>query len=502
MLACLAALSLNAQVDVKYCVGVEANTGDKELTPHYMMSNHEGVFTQQHQALAYAGVTMRPAVDNKFTWRVGLSAYAGWASDATYRRYDVEKQTGVDNEQHPARAWIQTAYVQGRYRCLQATLGAKTERSEIVNHTLSSGDLVRSNNARPMMGLNAGFTQFENIPLTNGWVQIKGQVGYYRTGDDKWLENHHNNCNPFVTTDYWVNYKYVYFRTNPDKPFMVTGGMQAACQFGGEYTRYEEGRAIETLKQKADAEAFFKALLPSSGGNNPGDQYYEGNHLGTWDIALSYRLPSDHVLRAYYQSPWEDGSGIGKRNGFDGLWGLEYYNPYRAIVKEAVIEYIDLTNQSGPIHYAPGDHEGTTLTAEATGADNYYNNYAFNGWQSRGMAIGSPMALSPIYNRDGFIQFTDNLVRGVHLAVLGYISADWLYLVKAGYRKSWGTPTLPRAKALDLTSLLAQVQWEPQEKPFYISGTVALDRGSLGMGDNFGARISIGYRGNLTIGGK
>lgn len=499
---CCLSLTLNAQVVMEYMAGFVANSGDKELAPHYIMSNNEGVFTQQHEALAYAGAAFYPTVERPFRWCAEISGYAGWASDATYTLFDPTTAGFVENKQHPARAWIHTAYVEGNYRCLQATIGAKQATSEIVDDGMSSGDIIRSNNARPMMGASVGFGNFEDIPLTNHWVQIKGQVGYYRTGDDSWLENHNNNYNGFLTTGYWVNYKNVYFRTNPEQPFGVTLGMQAACQFGGENTRYDRGVAVETLKQKADAEAFFKALLPSSGGNNPGDQYYEGNHLGTWDIALSYRLPSDHVLRAYYQSPWEDGSGIGKRNGFDGLWGLEYYNPYRAIVKEAVIEYIDLTNQSGPIHYAPGDHEGTTLTAEATGADNYYNNYAFNGWQSRGMAIGSPMALSPIYNRDGFIQFTDNLVRGVHLAVLGYISADWLYLVKAGYRKSWGTPTLPRAKALDLTSLLAQVQWEPQEKPFYISGTVALDRGSLGMGDNFGARISIGYRGNLTIGGK
>ena len=96
------------------------------------------------------------------------------------------------------------------------------------------------------------------------------------------------------------------------------------------------------------------------------------------------------------ESPWEDGSGIGKLNGFDGLYGIEYSSGNKSIINGAVVEYLDFTNQSGPIHWAPNDFPGTTIKVQATGADDYYNNYAYNGYQYYGMSIGSPFIKSPL----------------------------------------------------------------------------------------------------------
>ena len=78
-------------------------------------------------------------------------------------------------------------------------------------------------------------------------------------------------------------------------------------------------------------------------------------------------------------------------NGFDGLWGLEYRSDHsNKLITGAVIEYIDFTNQSGPIHWTPNDRPGTPITSHSSGADDYYNNYIYNGYQSRGLSIGSP----------------------------------------------------------------------------------------------------------------
>lgn len=40
---------------------------------------------------------------------------------------------------------------------------------------------------------------------------------------------------------------------------------------------------------------------------------------------------NDSEIKAFFQKPFEDGSGIGWMNGFDGIWGLEYKNAKREL---------------------------------------------------------------------------------------------------------------------------------------------------------------------------
>lgn len=520
-LATLAALTLPllvvAQVDVNYQMGLSANAGDSELAPHYILSNRGGTVTQQYGTQLNAALWHTMDTTRRLSWGAGIEAWGGWTSDATYKNnyYYVDELVnindnatlyryvpiGSDNPQHPARVWLQQAYVEGKYRGVQLVLGAKRHESPMVNDCLSSGDLVWSPNARPLVGAHAGFVNFQTIPFTRGWVQINGEVGYYKPGDNKWLEHHYNYHNHFVTTGWWMNYKYLHLRSNPNKPLVVTLGMQAACQFGGENVFYEHNAEVRRVKQKADAEAFFKALIPGSGGSNKGDEFFEGNHLGTWDVRADYTLRGGHSLSAYHQHIWEDGSGIGLRNGFDGLWGLEYKAPTTGWVDGAVIEYLDLTNQSGPIHWAPGDHENTPLTSETTGGDDYYNNYAFNGYQVRGMALGTPMTVAPIYNADGYMRFVHNRVRALHAAVTGHIGSQWQYRLMGNRRAARGTTLMPMRKAT-CTSLMAEASYRPASvQGLQVKAMLATDHGSL-VGNNVGALLSITYTGNFTIGKK
>ena len=239
--------------------------------------------------------------------------------------YDTESATMIANPQHPARVWLQQIWVEGKWRSLFITVGQKDINPGFVNRSLSSGDLVMSGNARAPFGARAGFINFQNVPFTRGWLQIKGEYGFYRLADTHWLENHYNYYNSFITTHYWFNYKNIHLRTNPTKPLVLTIGAQASCQFAGTANYYDKGNITQHVKMKANFKAFWHTLFAGSGGENQGDKIYvQGNHVGSWDIALDYNMPSGATLRAYYQSLWEDGSGIGKQNGFDGLWGIEY----------------------------------------------------------------------------------------------------------------------------------------------------------------------------------
>jgi hypothetical protein len=493
---CATDTSANAQVHVSYDsyeFGALLNTGDSELAPYYISSNQGGCITQKTSALAYASVHHALNNYSRLSWGAGLTLIGGYTSSAGYERYVGNGQFEVQ-KQHPARIWLQEAYVKGKYRSIFAVAGQDYKQSPIVNGVLSSGDLVWSNNARPPVGLRAGFIDFQDIPFTKGWVQLTGEFGYFRQFDDKWLENHYNYYNHFSTTGTWLHYKSLHFRTNPQKPFVFTIGAQSACQFGGTATYYEDGQVTRTVKMDADAKAFFRTFIAGSGGNSAGDSFVEGNHLGTWDIALEYKLKPGEKLRAYTQWLWEDGSGIGKMNGFDGLWGLEYRTDhYNKLITGAVIEYIDFTNQSGPIHWTPNDRPGTPITSHSSGADDYYNNYIYNGYQSRGMSIGSPFVKSPLYNQDGYMRYRDNVIRGFHAAITGNLSYRWAYTLMGSYRKAWGTPLLPRAGSVDDFSMMVASRYEIY-RGWSIRAEVAIDRGSL-YSNNFGACLGISYSG-------
>ena len=483
-----------------YFAGVKFNAGNSELAPYYISSNNGGNITQQYSSLATASLYKLMNHSQRFSWGAGLEAWGGYASSAGYECYKDNDQFEVQ-KQHPARAWIQQAYVEAKYRSIFAVAGQAYKASPIVNSRLSSGDLVWSNNARPPVGLRAGFIDFQNIPFTKGWVQIKGEFGYFRELDDKWLENHYNYYNHFITTGKWLHYKSMHFRTNPNQPVVFTIGAQSACQFGGTANYYENGQVTRTVKMDADAKAFFRTFTAGSGGKSAGDSFVEGNHLGTWDIALDYNLNNNKHLRAYTQWLWEDGSGIGKMNGFDGLWGLEYRNDYgMPLVARALIEYIDFTNQSGPIHWTPNDRPGTPITSHSSGADDYYNNYIYNGYQSRGMSIGSPFVKSPLYNQDGYMRYRDNVLRGFHAAIDGWFHDGWYYRLMGSYRKAWGTPIIPRAGSVDDFSMALDIRYHPgyQFMGWAFNAAVAIDRGKL-YGNNWGGMLGITYSGAFNF---
>lgn len=497
----ITATTLRAEYTLNYGVDVIGNAGTGNFAPYFMASNEHGVISQPYSALVKLDLNNKHKLTDRLTIGYGTTVIGGYSSKVDYARFNATTKESALHGESPSPAWIQQLYFDVNYRSLFLTIGLKEAGSKMLNDRLSSGDMTLSANARPMPGAKAGFISPQNIPFTNGWVQISGELGYYKQTDSDWLENHYDYKNHFITTDLWYHYKYCYFHTKPSQPFSVTVGMQAASQFGGVMNTYINGELYSSVDMTPTAESFYRAFIPGSGGTNLGDQvYYEGNHVGSWDIMGRYRLKNNSEIKAYYQSPWEDGSGIGMMNGFDGLYGVEYKSASsKGIVTGAVVEYIELMNQGGPIHWAPNDFPGTPLTEQATGADNYYNNYAYNGYQYYGMSLGSPVLKSPIYNQDGYMAFTDTRLRSIHVAVEGSPIENWAYRAKFSYTDSWGTIFRPYSKIRNNISAMLECVYSWHNIPgLNIKGQLALDRGDL-FGNNFGLLLSVSYRGLLKF---
>ena len=487
------------QMQIDYRVALTANAGSGDFAPYYMMSNVHGTLTQPYSTLLRASAEKKMDSSQRFSYGFGVDVIGGYTSNTSYARYDNSSKSWYVNEQGPAPVWLQQLYAEVKYRCLFISAGMKERGSVLVNDALSSGDMTYSANARPIPGVRMGFVDFQDIPLTRGWVQIRGELSYgYGGVSADWLENHYNYHDAFICTKEWYCYKYVHFRTNPDKPFSFLVGMQSTCQFGGEFHQYFNGNEATDRYQDRSLNigSFFKAIIPMVGNSN----YYEGNHLGSWDVLGRYRFRNGSELKVYYQSPWEDGSGIGKLNGFDGLYGVEYRSNGSGIVEGAVVEYIDLTNQSGPMHWAPGQFDlGYLIPNETTGSDDYYNNVDYNGYQVYGQVIGSPFIKSPIYNTDGHMRITDNRLRGFHVGLMGHITPQVSYRLLASYRYSWGTPYVPSLEKTHGTSASIEGTYRPSSVPgLSVKAQLAIDRGSL-LGDNFGGLLTVSYEGLLNL---
>jgi hypothetical protein len=493
-------LNANADSSVSYEAETYVNAGKGDLAPYFITSNNGGVVTQPFTLMERAKLEKELVADDRFEYGFGIDAIANASKSVNYNRYSADKGW-IENMQHPSRVWLQQLWAGLKYRGVFLTAGMSENNRSLFDNNLGSGDITLSNNARPIPQIRIGFIDFQDVPLTNGWLQIQGEIAYGKFFDKSWLENHYNYYNSKLTTGLWFHYKRAYFRTNPDMPFCFTIGMQHASQFGGSYRSYKEGNLQSENSNKVKLKDFVDVFIQKNGGSGSsiGDkQYYNGNHLGSWDMQLSYMFEDGAEFKFTLQSPWEDGSGIGKLNGWDGVYGLEYNSAYDGAVEAVRIEYFDFRNQSGPIHWAPADSPNTQIPNEATGADDYYNNYYYNGWMNYGMALGSPLMLSPIYNTDGTLHFLHNRIRGFQVGMSGHLSYSLPYRVLLNSRKSWGTPFIPLLETKSSVSMMLELGYDFSKIPLSLTAQIAFDSGKL-YGNNFGASLSVVYYGEFML---
>lgn len=471
------------------------NVGTGPFAPSLIMANRAGTVTQSKGIYERASIFAPLEPEKRFSFSFGADGYLQATSAVDYTHWNADKQEFITTGRRPAVATLQQLYAEIKYRSLYLMAGMKENDRTFLNNPLSSGDLTVSNNARPIPQVRIGFYDFVNIPLTNGWVQIIGDIAYGKFTDAKWNKDHYNYYNSFITTGVWYHYKRLYLRSNPRQRFSATVGMQHAAQFGGYFSQYSKGKCVRTYHDKVDFKTFLDVFVQAQYNNSELASEalnFRGNHLGSWDVNFRYRLHNDDEISFYVMKPWEDGTGIGWQNGFDGVWGLAYKSAGQKWIKGAVFEYLDFTNQAGPFLHEPSDE----IPSNPTGGDNYYNNFMYNSWTNYGMGIGSPVLKSTIYNRDGFLEYLDNAVRGFHIGVEGEAAGiDWRMLLS--WKQSKGACYHPRPKKLQSTSMMVGAAYNiPKAPGLKIHAQLGFDAGDLYPGC-FGALISVTYSGNI-----
>ena len=483
--ACYVFSTAGAQT-VTYDLTTETAVGSGDFTAYQLSTN-------RHHVLA-----TRP---NTAYLRGAVNAEQQWGEDWKLSgAVDAIASVHADH-----KAYLQQCFVNLNWKNFFLEAGARELEPVLRDPVLSSGAVAKGNNAKPIPQVHVGTNGFWTVPYTKGWLQVNADFGYGKLMDSDYREKQfyrEGSNNTHYATGALYHQKHFYFRTNPEKTIFVTAGIEHVALFAGTGYSIETGDMV--VKEKpTDLKAFWKAILPTGDSNyfenDALEDWVFGNHLGSMTVQLGWNINKDHQVQAYVDDIFEDGSGMRKGNGWDGLYGLEYKNKAkgRQYVRGAVVEYLQTTNQSGPLHWDSGDYPEpirSQITDLVTGNDNYYNHMFYGAYAHYGMAQGNALLTSPIYNKDGFAEFRDNRVKAWHVGVNGEITDHLSYLVKASYREGWGTyftPIYPKHHSFD-----AMLQGIYTIGPWQFSGAYAFDRGNI-YGDCNTFNIKIGYHGKI-----
>ena len=474
------------RTSITYQVTTEAALGTGDYTAFQLAANrHHVLSTRPNTAYLRGSVSVEQPLSAQFV----LSGAV-----------DVIGAVHADH-----KAYLQQCYANLSSKSFYLEVGSREDPQVIRDDLLSIGSFVKGTNAKPVPQVRFGTNGFWTVPYTKQWLQIDFSFGYGKFMDSSYREDcfwKASDVNSFYTTGSYYHQKHLYFRSNPEKLFFAVVGIEHAVQFGGTNHWLEQGELVEKTKPTG-LKVFLDVILPLGDShyyeNNAEEDWVYGNHVGVMTYQLGWNIDRHHQLQAYLDNPFEDGSGIRKGNGWDGLWGVQYTNKTsgRQYVRGAVLEYFQSTNQSGPLHWDPGDYPEpvrSQITDMVTGNDDYYNHFFFGGYSHYGMTFGVPLITSPIYNMDGYTCYRDNRIKAWHAGINGELTDRLSYLVKGSYREGWGTYNDPLPVRHHSFDALIQAMYA--QGPWHFSAAYAFDKGNI-YGDCSTFDLKISYHGKI-----
>lgn len=451
-----------------------AATGD--YTPFWLVNNHYGVVpSEAGNGYLKPGVFYNQSFGKGFYWNAGLELVA---SVPRYRN-----------------VYVQQLYAEIGYKSLLVSIGSRERYSSLWDRQLSSGDMVLSGNARPIPELNLSMPAYTVVPLTKGWMQIKGDFAIGRSFDQAYLEQFANEKQAYNKNTLW-HHKSFHVRIKDTRnkfPLSVEIGVQHWAQWGGTSTNPEIGTQPHSLKD------FVRVVFGKEGGDGAtaSDSINVlGNHYGSYDFRVGFTR-ENWAAHAYHQHYFEDKSGMIFNNSYDGLWGLQVDLPVLPWLNKVVVEHLETRHQTGPMHFLFFDHE--KYPGIGGGADDYYNNGEYTtGTSYFNRSLGSPFLLSPEYNTDGSLGFKSSRVRAWHVGISGELSSAVKYRLLVSNSVGWGRPYQPFLNTKESNSAMIEITYcHPRLEGWQFTGTLAGNTGDFPE-KSFGFGLSASKRGLLT----
>ena len=411
---------------------------------------------------------------------------------------------------------VQQAFAEVKWLHGALTVGSKEYPMEMKNQTLSSGGQTLGINARPVPQVRIAFHDYAPVPLTKGWVHLKGHLAFGMMTDENWQHDFTQKRHDY-TDNLLYHSKAGFIKIGKEDcyyPLSVEMGLEMATIFGGTSYQLDADGTMREIRSKRGFLSFWHAFKPD-GGEVEESLYTnaEGDLLGSWMARVNYDADTWR-LSLYADKFFEDHSSMfqldfdGKGEGEewqvskkrryllydfkDMLLGAELTFKYSSKIRHLLFEYIYTKYQSGPIYH---DHT-PNLSDHIGGNDNYYNHYIFSGWQHWGQVMGNPLYRSPLYNDDGTLKIQDNRFRAMHFGMDGMLR-DVDYRLLATFQDGVGTYELPYTKKRTNVSVLAECAYQIPHgilNGWQIKGGYGMDLGSL-LGHNYGAQLTITKRG-------
>ena len=467
-----------------YKIEAGGGIGKGDYTPFWLTANKHG-FASVHKNYAY------------------LRAATFYASDASK---DFHVEAGLDMAvayNFDASYYLQQAYADLNYRCLQLSIGSKERWSELNNPLLSSGGLTHSGNARPIPQVRAGIPEYQPFPGTNKWLKVKGYISYGMFTDDAFQKDFIGGKGKRAEKVLYHS-KEIFFQIGKKEryPFILDLGLEMAAQFSGR-TYVNEKLKLDMM---ADAKDFYRVLIASGAGSDKpqGEQLNVlGNYVGSWNFGLTWYAPNGWTIRPYYEHFFDDHSQMfwDHQQHFwdytwkDGLIGLEVKLPKNPFVSNFVYEYLGMKDQSGAVYW----DQTKEIPISVAGNDNYYNHGFLCGWHHAGMGIGNPLIISPLFNKDKTLTFTGTRTLSHHIGLMGDPHPQWQYRLLLSTSRSWGTYGNPYDDIEQYTNGMLEVGYKPSNwgHGWMLKAAVAIDKTDR-YGNNIGGLFSITKKGLLT----
>lgn len=463
---------------------VTAAHGDNPL---WLTANRYGLSSIDHSNGYFrAGIFRKAEADSAYRWRIGYGADVAVAYNYT--------STAVVNQ----------LYADFDYRLVRLTVGAKQEPMALKNAELSSGSHTFGINARPIPQVRFSMPEYWNITGRGNWAAIRGFIGYGMLTDGRFQESYAAPDAHYARKALY-HAKAGYLRLGNEEKFPLTfeGGLEMATIFGGTIYNAQtwDGISKEPIHMGHSFKDFVDATFGVGGDATDGDGYANatGNTLGSWLFRLNYKGKGWRAS-VYYDHFFEDHSQMFFQYGWrDGLVGVELQLPENPVVSGLVYEYLKTTYQSGPLYH----DQTSALPDQVSGADNYYNHNLYAGWQHWGQAMGNPLFVSPLYNRNGHFTFTANRFKAHHVGLNGQPLPGLNYRVLYTHERSLGNYGSAQLEAQTNHSFLAEVRYAPARigklklQGWGLGLAAAFDRGDL-LGNNTGFQLTLTKTGFLT----
>ena len=317
-------------------------------------------------------------------------------------------------------------YLKVRAYGFEMAAGRFHNTSPLHDVELSMGSLGVSTNANPIPQIRIGLDDWQSIPFTNDFIEIKAHLTHGWLGSRRF------------TDDVLLHEKVGHLRFGGSLPVNLYGGMAHYAKWGGK--NHPIDGDIPT--RLSDYWNVFFAL----GGDEftPGAEqaYALGDHLGAWDFGF-YLYLDDVNVKVYRQFPLETKDNLKLKSLQDALTGVsfDFSENVRLPFNRFLYEFLYTKFQDGVRR--PNIVNGRNCAENPDpaicrdnyrGNEDYYNHGLYRtGWAYNFRTIGNPLF---ILNEDN-LGIVNNRIVAHHIGFISTVG-DVQFTGKATYSRNYG----------------------------------------------------------------